>query len=43
MKNSERTVRKSKEFKEILLWDITAFIQDSLPNKRPISITIEQD
>jgi hypothetical protein len=43
LENNEGREVRHKEFKEIVLWDVTKFIQDSLPRKRPVKITIEED
>ena len=42
-KNSERTATGVVAFKENLLWEVIKFLQESLPNKRPISINIDKD
>lgn len=43
LKNSEETKTGTVAFKENLLWEVTKFLQESLPDKRPITISIDKD
>ena len=43
LKNPKKTIEDTVEFKEILLWKIIQFLQESLPDSRPISIQIEKN
>lgn len=41
MQNKERFIKENIEFKEIVFWKVAKFMQESLPDKRPVKINIE--